>query len=74
MAKRQKRYNTPELIANSTPELSGKKVNIVFKNGQVKFVTLLHQENGHFVVVNMRGQKASVAQNEIAEIILDYRG
>lgn len=72
MAKRQKRFNSIKLISQNIPDLSGKKVNIVLKSGQVSYVTILGMEKTLLAISNMRNAKSTVDVRDIAEIILDY--
>lgn len=72
MAKRQKRYNSIKLISQNIPDLSGKKVNIVLKSGQVFFATILGMEKTIIAIQNVRNAKSTVDLRDIAEIILDY--
>ncbi len=71
MAKRQIRYATKQSIIESAPEIIGKKANIVLKDGQVVFATVLNISSSTLKHQNMRLVQAEVDLNNITEIIID---
>lgn len=71
MSKRQIRLNSKESIREKLPEISGKKVNIVFQSGQVIFVEIEGYKGTTIQVSDMRRHKSEIEIKEISEIILD---
>lgn len=74
MAKRQKRYLGNTLNEDELSHLLNKKVNIVFKNGNVIFVLITRVDGDKIEAKNMRSQLSVIDIKDIAEIILDYKG
>lgn len=72
MAKRLSRYNTLEAIQQVLPQLIGKKINIVTKDGHVFYVLLNKFEDSTVKYQNMRLKSQQLAVDQIAEIIYDY--
>lgn len=71
MSKRQIRLNSKQSIVEKLPEISGKKVNIVFQSGRVIFVQLEDYNDTTIQVSNMRRHKIEIEIKEISEVILD---
>jgi hypothetical protein len=71
MPKRQIRYASKKSIIESAPEITGKKANIVFKDGQVSLATVLNISTSILTIKNMRLAQSDIDLNNIAEIILD---
>ena len=71
MSKRQIRLNSKESIVQKLPEISGKKVNIVFLSGRVVFVLIESFSDNSIRVSDMRKQRADIELKEISEIIID---
>lgn len=74
MAKRQKRYLGDELNKADLSHLLNKKVNIVFKNGNVIFAEITAIDDSKIEVANMRSKRSVADFKAIAEIILDFKG
>uniref|UniRef100_UPI004049BE3C hypothetical protein n=1 Tax=Fulvivirga sp. TaxID=1931237 RepID=UPI004049BE3C len=71
MAKRLVRYNSTKSILDNASEITGKKVNIVFRNGQVSFALATSISNNEIVYKNMRNASQKADLENIAEIIID---
>ncbi|MEQ9164945.1 MAG: hypothetical protein RLO12_01700 [Fulvivirga sp.] len=71
MAKRLVRYNSTKSILDNASEITGKKVNIVFRNGQVSFALATSISNSEIVYKNMRNASQKADLENIAEIIID---
>ncbi|MGK7388778.1 MAG: hypothetical protein ACNS60_00440 [Candidatus Cyclobacteriaceae bacterium M2_1C_046] len=72
MSKRLSRYKTIEAIQQALPQLIGKKINIVTKDGRVFYVLLNKFEDSTLMYKNMRLKSQKMAIDQIAEIIYDY--
>lgn len=71
MSKRQKRVNTTKTIKASIPEILGKNVNIVLKNGRVFFGQIISLNENILVYKNMRLKAHETPLDAISEIIID---
>ena len=71
MAKRLVRYNSIKSILGNTSEITGKKVNIVFRSGQVSFALVTAISNNEIAFKNMRNASQKAALESISEIIID---
>lgn len=71
MAKRLARYNSIKSILDNASEITGKKVNIVYRSGQVSFVLVSKISNNEISFRNMRNASQKAALENIAEIIID---
>ena len=71
MAKRQVRYQTLASIKQNASEITGKKVNIVYRNGQVALAQIVSIENDVLTARNMRLKMFKAELNTIEELILD---
>lgn len=72
MTKRLSRFNTLSTIQESLPQLIGKKISIVTRDGRVFYVILNKFENSILYYQNMRLRKQELPLEEVAEIIYDY--
>ena len=73
MAKRQKRYADLKAITQYTSEITGKKANIVYRDGRVSFVEILDVQDGKIFTRNMRLAKSVISLSEVSEIIIDSK-
>jgi hypothetical protein len=71
MPKRQIRYDGEKSITSNASEITGKTVNIVFRNGQVKLAIIEEINASYLTAKNMRLKLFKVELNEIAELIID---
>ena len=71
MAKRQTRVLSSSII-EKWAEISGKKANIVMKNGAVLTAKLQQLRDDTLEIQNMRLSKDHLAIKEISEIIIDH--
>jgi hypothetical protein len=71
MPKRQIRYDSGKSITSNASEITGKTVNIVFRNGQVKLAKIEKINATNLTARNMRLKLFEVGLNEISELIID---
>ena len=71
MAKRLVRYNSTKSILDNASEITGKKVNIVLRSGQVSFAIVIAISSNEITFKNMRNKVQRVELEKIEEIITD---
>lgn len=71
MQKRLTRLSTPAQIRSELTRFTGKKINIVLTDNTVLLAELLKFSGINLDLRNMRGQKLTVAIDDIYEIIID---
>ncbi|HMV11219.1 MAG TPA: hypothetical protein PKL56_04735 [Cyclobacteriaceae bacterium] len=71
MQKRLTRLSTPAQIQSELARFTGKKINIVLTDNTVLLAELLKFSGINLDLRNMRGQKLTVAIDDIYEIIID---
>lgn len=71
MAKRLVRYNSTKSILDNASEITGKKVNIVLRSGQVSFALVIAISSKVITFKNMRNKVQSADLEKIDEIIID---
>ena len=62
-----------KIITDFKEKITGKKVNIVFKDGRVLFAMLNELRSNSLVIINMRKVIQEIYLDEIREIIIDSK-